>query len=236
MVPFLTNRIITEDDILALSPHLAVKRSKRARRVALRMDSANRKVNLVIPARSSLNKAYDFALQHQEWIAAKINDVPEGVPFAEGAVLPILGRDREIIMAEASGITLTDDVLIVPPGRAALNTRVRRFLKEEARATLSALAYEKAAEIGKPIKDIQVRDTKSRWGSCGPDGKLSFSWRLVFAPWESLDYVVAHEVAHLTHMNHSPDFWALCTELSTDYTTGKKWMRDNGNNLLRYGR
>lgn len=236
MVPFLTRRIITEDDILALSPHLAVKRSKRARRVALRMDSAARKVNLVIPARSSLDKAYDFALQHREWIAAKINDVPEGVPFAEGAVLPLLGRERTLVVREAPQIILENDVLIVPPGRAALNTRVRRFLKEEARATFSALAHEKAALIGKPIKDIQVRDTKSRWGSCGPDGTLSFSWRLVFAPWESLDYVVAHEVAHLIHMNHSPDFWRLCTELSPDYTTGKKWMRDNGNNLLRYGR
>ncbi|MCB1556992.1 MAG: M48 family metallopeptidase [Alphaproteobacteria bacterium] len=228
----------TESDILALSPYLEIRRSARARRLALRVDAPGRKVRLVIPARMPLYKAYDFAEKHREWIEDKIQDVPPPVPFAAGTVLPILGRPLKIDVQKAamiSKITLTDTALLVPPGRASIETRIRRFLGEEARRTLTALAQEKAAAIGKPLKSVQIRDTKSRWGSCSADGRVCFSWRLIFAPWESLDYVVAHEVAHLVHMNHGPKFWALCAELSTDYAKGKQWIKAHGADLLRYG-
>ncbi len=236
MIPLPLRINTTEEDILALSPHLIIRRSKRARRMALRMDSHAGKMNLVLPERASLNKAYDFARQHRDWIARKMSDIPAAVPFAERAVIPLLGQNREIrLSATVKTITIDGDFLFIPPGRAALNTRVKRFLREEAKQTLSALAHEKAATINKSIKNVSVRDTKSRWGSCSADGTLSFSWRLIFAPWGSLDYVVAHEVAHLTHLNHSKDFWDLCGELSTDYETGKKWIRTHGHELSRYG-
>jgi predicted metal-dependent hydrolase len=113
--------------------------------------------------------------------------------------------------------------------------RILRFLKEQARKNISELAYKKADIIDKEIKSIQIRDTKSRWGSCGQNKRLSFSWRLILSPPESLDYVVAHEVAHLVHMNHTRKFWTLCEELSYDYINGKSWMREHGNSLMRFG-
>ena len=97
------------------------------------------------------------------------------------------------------------------------------------------LVHEKAAEIGKDVTSVSLRDTKSRWGSCSSNGSISLSWRLIFAPWDAMDYVVAHEVAHLIHMNHGKDFWALCATLSANYSTGKKWMRTNGHELMCFG-
>ena len=108
-------------------------------------------------------------------------------------------------------------------------------MKRIAKKELTALAQQKAAEIGETIEKISVRDTKSRWGSCSSDGNLSFSWRLMFAPTEAFDYVVAHEVAHLVHMDHSRSFWNLCRDLSEDFIEGQYWMREHGHELMRYG-
>lgn len=124
---------------------------------------------------------------------------------------------------------------MVQAPRADIEMRLRRFLKALVREGLEKTALDKVALTGRAIKAVTVRETRSRWGSCSPDGALSFSWRLVFAPPEAFDYVVAHEVAHLVHMNHGPDFWRLCTELSTDFSTGRRWMRAHGHTLLRYG-
>ena len=93
----------------------------------------------------------------------------------------------------------------------------------------------KAERIGKRVRSVQVRDTKSRWGSCAQDGSLSFCWRLIFAPTVAFDYVVAHEVAHLSHMNHGKRFWSLCEKLSANYTAGKRWMQVHGHTLMCYG-
>jgi predicted metal-dependent hydrolase len=106
---------------------------------------------------------------------------------------------------------------------------------DEARKIIEPLAYQKAATIGKKISKIDLRDTKSRWGSCSTDKRLMLSWRLIMAPPEILDYVVAHEVAHLKHMDHSKKFWDLCYELANgDGDYARQWLKDNGNNLMRY--
>ena len=114
--------------------------------------------------------------------------------------------------------------------------RIVRFLKKLACDEMTRLANEKAALIGKPVCQVQVRDTTSRWGSCSTKGALSFSWRLVLAPAVALDYIVAHEVAHLVHMNHSARFWTLCKQLSADYAAGHHWIRNHGHTLMRYCR
>ena len=77
-------------------------------------------------------------------------------------------------------------------------------------------------------------DPKTRWGSCAPDGSMMFSWRLILAPPDVLDYVVAHEVAHRIHMNHSPKFWALCASLTADAGEAKRWLKKNGHALMAY--
>ena len=94
----------------------------------------------------------------------------------------------------------------------------------------------KAAQVERPVKRITLRDSRSRWGSCGPHATLSFSWRLVFAPPEVLDYLAAHEVAHLVHLNHGPHFWALARALCDGpIEAPQAWLKKNGEILLQYG-
>lgn len=223
-----------------INPHLELKVSKRARRMALRLDTQRRVINLVVPHRTSLSKAFDFARTHKDWIIEKLATLPAPVPFVRGAVVPVLGLDRRISVryrpdARTTDISLTRHKILVVTNKEDPSARIARFLREKAREKIEALAHEKAALIGKNIKTVQIRDTKTRWGSCATGGHLSFSWRLIFAPYAALDYVVAHEVAHLMHMNHGPKFWALCEELSLHYEAGKSWMSDHGHTLMRYG-
>jgi predicted metal-dependent hydrolase len=112
---------------------------------------------------------------------------------------------------------------------------VTDFLRHEARRELSARAGEKAQRIARRPGRISIRDTQSRWGSCSSDGDISFSWRLILAPEPVLDYVVAHEVSHLVHLDHGPRFWALVEKLAAEVAGPRRWLRRNGGALLRYG-
>ena len=133
------------------------------------------------------------------------------------------------------GVWREDGGLLVSGYAEHVERRVRDFLKAEARREMSERAFAKARQIDRPIASLTLRDTRSRWGSCTPDGALSLSWRLVLAPLEVLDYVVAHEVAHLAHMNHGQRFWALTAKLTDQVEGPQRWLRDNGARLLRYG-
>lgn len=230
---------VSETDFQAISPHLRLRTSPRAKRIALRLDTKERCINLVVPKRMRLEKAYSFAVDHQDWIEDKIALLPAPVPVQNGARISLLGRSYIIMITydpafRQTRIALDDNTINVRTNQAQPGLRIKRFIKNFARNELGKLAHAKAGEIGCDIKSVSVRDTKSRWGSCGHDGALSFSWRLIFAPYEAIDYVVAHEVAHLKHMNHSPSFWSLCARLSSDYGAGKKWMAQSGSELMAY--
>jgi len=221
-------------------PHVEVQKSKRAKRLALRVDTQKRVVNLVIPKGMSFKKAQEFAYDHENWICEQIRRFPKIVAFKHGAVLPIWGKKRVLVINydpdyEYTDIQLLATRLVVWTNRPDPTNRIERFLREEAHKTISELAHKKAKKIGKKIKSIQLRDTKSRWGRCGPDRKISFTWRLIFAPYAAMDYVVAHEIAHLKHLDHSPRFWALCEKLCEDYKKGKDWMHTQGQALMGYG-
>ncbi len=219
---------------------VTVKRSKRAKRVALRLDPIERVINLVVPSKMSLKKAYSFAQNHEDWVIKTLNNLAAPAPFTDGAIIPVFGDSITIDIEHNPNIKRTtikqsDDILMVKTYMDDPTNRITTHLKKLAQRGLADMASEKADIIGKDISSISVRDTKSRWGSCSEDGKISFSWRLIFAPYDAIDYVVAHEVAHLVHMDHSKEFWAQCRELSTDFIEGKYWMQNHGNELMRYG-
>jgi len=221
-------------------PYIMVKRSKRARRLALRLDPKARVFNLVIPTGVNLKNAQRFADEDCVCLQEALSELPSPVSFEDGSTLPILGQDRHIHIfydeaLRTTSTTLKFKELIVTTNKEDPSARIERALKRMAKKELTALAREKAAEIGRKVENVSVRDTKSRWGSCSSDGNLSFSWRLLFAPKESFDYVVAHEVAHLKHMDHSRAFWNLCRSLSDDFIAGQYWMREHGHELMRYG-
>jgi hypothetical protein len=219
---------------------VTIKRSKKARRVALRLDPVERVINLVIPERMPLKTAYNFARQHEVWVRKTLDKLPEKITFTHGAILPVFGDQVRLNIEIDPTLKRTtlkqyDDVLSIKTYQPDPTTRITSHLKKIARSGLADIASEKAGMIEKEINTVSIKDTKSRWGSCSQDGKMSFSWRLMFAPYSAVDYVVAHEVAHLIHMDHSRDFWNLCKELSFDYKNGKRWMKENGNSLMRYG-
>ncbi len=219
---------------------VTVKRSTRAKRVALRLDPVERVINLVVPKKMSLKKAYIFASAHEDWVIKTLENLAPPIAFADGAVIPVFGDSILINIEHNSELKRTtikqsDDILLVKTYMDDPTNRITAHLKKLAHKGLADMASEKAAIIGKHISSISVRDTKSRWGSCSQDGKISFSWRLIFAPYNAIDYVVAHEVAHLMYMDHSKEFWAQCRELSTNFVEGKYWMKNHGNELMRYG-
>jgi predicted metal-dependent hydrolase len=223
-----------------ISPHLDIKISPRAKRMALRLETKDRTIKLVIPKRASINSAYEFALEHADWIKKSIADLPTQIGFTHGTVIPVLGKDRTININHDStlkrtNISLNNNEILVSTNKEDASSRIKRFLINTAKKELTTLAHEKAERIDKTIQKVDVKDTVSRWGSCSHDGKISFSWRLIFAPIESLDYVVAHEVAHLAHLDHSPAFWKVCEALSDQYGKGSRWMRKNSAELMRYG-
>lgn len=216
---------------------LVFQPNKRARRIILRVDHESAGVVVVLPTRASREEGRRFALANEAWIRDRLAKLPPRVRFRDGAVIPFMGVDHLIRhRPRARGTVWRENGEIHVAGRIEhLPRRVEDWLKQQIRRDLERRALEKAELIGKRITGITIRDPKSRWASCSADGKLSFSWRLVFAPRAVIDYVVAHEVAHLREMNHGPRFWRLCESLTRDSEWAKMWMGEQGPALHRFG-
>jgi predicted metal-dependent hydrolase len=216
---------------------LRVRRNPRARRMTLSLDAASGVFRLSLPRAADLSEGLDFAAGQRRWMLARLEGLAPRVPFAAGVSLPFLGIPHRIVHAPESrrGVWREEGAIRVSGGGAHLPRRVGDFLKREARREISARAHDKAERLGRPIARLTLRDTRSRWGSCTADGGLSFSWRLILAPAEVLDYVVAHEVAHLEHHDHGPRFWRQVADLTPAVAGPKRWLRENGAGLLRYG-
>jgi predicted metal-dependent hydrolase len=218
-----------------------LRRHRQARRYTLRIQSATRQVLLTMPPRGSLKEARAFAERHGGWIAARLTRLPAPAPFAPGTVLPLRGVDHLIAhRPHARGTVWTEGegdarVLCVAGGQAHMARRIRDFLKREARRALEAASRRVAVELGVKVKRVSIRDQASRWGSCSTTGVLSYSWRLIMAPPFVLEYLAAHEVAHLVEMNHSPRFWRVVARVCSDAARAKAWLDAHGSNLHRYG-
>ncbi len=217
---------------------LVFKRDGRAQRIILRLDYGASRIVVVRPKRTSRQEAKRFVLSNRDWIAERIDQLPESIPFVHGTVFPFLGSPHRVRhRPNARGVVWCEEQEIHVAGHEEhLQRRVSDWLRLEARREIEAKARAKAEQIGKRVKRIILRDTTSRWGSCSPDGQLSFSWRLILAPRHVLDYVVSHEVAHLKEMNHGPRFWQLCRDLCRNVRAAREWLDQNGTDLYRYGR
>ena len=220
--------LITIDDLT-----IEVKVNARARRLTLRYNLKKGHFVASVPKRLSKKFILEFLTEQQDWMRKQIVIVSTQSSALENGIVMIEGIPRRIIHQEATGVhvSLTEDAIMISCRTERLPRALQRFVVQYADKLISELSYEKASRIDKRIAKVTMRDTSSRWGSCASDGSLSFSWRLIMAPYDVIDYVVAHEVAHLQHFDHSPDFWALCRELSENYTMGKHWLKINGAHL-----
>jgi predicted metal-dependent hydrolase len=219
-----------------------LRRHRQARRYTLRVVAVTREAVLTMPPRGSFREAREFAEKHGAWIAARLGRLPQIAPFAHGIVVPLRGLAHTIVHRRGvRGTVWTetdragDRLLCVAGSAEHLSRRITDYLKREAKRDLEVAVVRYAERLGVPVRRIAVRDQASRWGSCSTNGVLSFSWRLILAPRHVLDYLAAHEVAHLSEMNHSPRFWRIVGRLCSDMERAKVWLDVHGTDLHRYG-
>ncbi len=222
-----------------------IKRVASARRFTLRVRAATRDAVLTMPPRGSLTRAKMFVEGHAAWIGARLERLPVPTPFGAGAAIPFRGVMHEIahrpgqrgtVWVEAAAGAGGDLPKLCVSGAAPfVARRIQDFLIREARADLALAVTRHTATLGVKVRRMTLRDTTTRWGSCSSSGALSFSWRLVMAPPFVLDYLAAHEVAHLKHMNHSDAFWKVTGRLVPDFERAEAWLKTNGIGLMRFG-
>jgi len=216
---------------------LVVRRSKRARRLAVRIPGHDDSVELVLPPRAPESDGLAFLQSRAGWVLDRLDRLPRRIPFADGVELPLRGEPHLLCCVPGRGlpVAVNGREILVSGRKEHMARRVGDWLREEAKRQIAPLADAKAAVIGARVTRVTIRDQKSRWGSCASGGRLSFSWRLVLAPPHVMDYVVAHEVAHIAEANHSPAFWRVVDRLTADRRAGRAWLRRHGLTLHRYG-
>jgi len=220
---------------------VALRRSPQSRRFTLRVRTATRDVLMTMPARASLRAAREFAERHSAWIGVRLARLPRPVAFEPHEKAPLRGLDHTIVHRPgARGVAWVEEggsgpLICIAGERPHVPRRVADFLKREARKDIEAAVGRHAKAIGVKPRRIAVRDTVSRWGSCSSAGRLSFSWRLILAPPFVLDYLAAHEVAHMVHLNHSPKYWSLLRRICPETDRAEAWLKAHGAGLHRFG-
>ena len=216
---------------------LTVRWHPRARRIRLRLAVHERRIIVTLPLAFGVQTALETADRHHDWVQRQLLARPARVPFADAAHVPFLGEPHRICHRPdgPAEIHRVPGVIEIGGPPAELPRRTALFFRSEARRHLSAQVACHARSLRLGYGRISIRDGVTRWGSCGPSGNLAFSWRLVMAPWMVLDYVAAHEVAHLRERNHGPRFHSLVATLIADPDAARTWLRENGSELHRYG-
>jgi predicted metal-dependent hydrolase len=229
---------LRRDPLLPPEPCLVHwRRSARARRVSLRICPTEGAVIVTLPGRVGRRHGLALLTEHAGWVMQRLAALAPERPLAPGASVPIGGVEHVIRhdAARRGGAFLDGAALVVTGQPEFAARRARDFLRAEALRRIAGAARPHAEALGVVPRVIRLKDTKSRWGSCAPDGTLAFSWRLVMAPDWVMDYVVAHEVAHLREMNHSARFWALVEARTPHRQAATEWLRAKGPSLLRVG-
>lgn len=221
---------------------LKIVENDRAKRLTLRIDAGGRGLRITVPPGLGEGEVERFLDRHQGWLETRLAKLPDRPQVRPGVKIPLRGLPHLIVHEEGKRGTVTvgrdEDgapVLIVHGERRHLPRRLADFLKREAKRDIEALVAKHTASVGRKAKSVRFKDTTSRWGSCTSDGSLSFSWRIMMAPPTVIDYLVAHEVAHLKEMNHGPKFWKLCRELCPRTDEARAWLKRNGGALQAIG-
>ena len=228
--------IATESGVVSVD----LRRHPRARNYTLRISGPARAPVLTMPKRGSLGEARRFLDRHAGWLRRQIDRLPQASPIAAGGAVPLRGTPHDVRHTRGRGTVTVETngrgpTLVVSGEAAHFRRRLVDFLRREARRDVEEAVLRHADALGVTVKAICVRDQTSRWGSCSATGHLSFSWRLVMAPPFVLNYVAAHEVAHLRELNHSRRFWRLVESLCPDMSAARAWLRVHGAGLHAIG-
>ena len=223
-------KIFLEDE-----PDLEIflRQNSNSRRITLRISALDGKITITGPNYLDFTEFRKFAESKKSWLKSKRKAFEPPIFVSEGIKIPIMGTYTEISFSNVREPKKIGGILFVSKEKP-VSTQVKKYLQEIGRIHIAYMSKEFAERLGSKVHKITLRDTRSRWGSCSNDANLMFSWRLVMAPEDVLAYVVAHEVAHLKHMNHSKDFWATVEYLFGPYKKERTWLKQNGSSLHRY--
>lgn len=216
---------------------VTVVENVRATRLTLRIVPGGKALRMTIPPHVSDSQVDNFLARNRNWVAVRIDKLPQSVAASPGSLIPYLGVEHHIVHVDKlrgvveAGSFAGKPALMVPGERAHVGRKVTAYLKREARKRLDLAVARHCATLGVRAKALRITDTTSRWGSCSTTRTLSFSWRIVMAPPEVLDYLAAHEVAHLREMNHSAAFWSIVKMLCPNMERHKSWLRRQGSLL-----
>ena len=214
---------------------LKVNTSLRLKRLNLRIDHKKRMVVLSMPKLYSKRKAYDFINAHIDWIEEKLAALPKIKDFEDGEQISVFGKTLIIEHNPNFGAPkIKENILYVGGDKDFLHRRIKDYIKREAKKELFVRSNVLAKKIGCELKGVSIKDTKSRWGSCSNLKHINYNWRIALAPTEVIDYLTAHETAHLLHQDHSQDFWKTVQTLNPTYQIGKSWLEKHGNELYLY--
>lgn len=191
-----------------------------------------------MPARASVRKALGWAQGHEAWVREQMARTPQAIALRSGVTFQLEGRDTLIVWDAAAPrcVMRRDDSLIVGGPEDAVGPRVLRWLKAEAKRVLEAETRDIADRHGLAAASVGIGDPKSRWGSCASSGVIRYSWRLILCPPHVRRATVAHEVAHLLHMDHGPAFHAAHARLlGADPKPARAWLKTHGAALHHIG-
>lgn len=225
--------------LAALPVPIEIRPIRGARRMRLRYDEVRGLLKLTCPLRTSRRSALAWALDQRDWIDAQLANRLPGVPFVPGAIVPVEGQDRRLVWAPSAPRTgsLSDDALTFGGPEPGFPRRVETFLKRLALEAMSREVAEFAAVAAVKPRRVTIGDAASRWGSCSSAGSIRLSWRLILAPPTVRRYVVAHEVAHLRHLDHGAEFKGLEARLfGPGLAAAKSDLRRLGPRLRLLGR
>ena len=191
------------------------------------------------PLKTSLSYIEKAVDKRSEWINRKIAEMrsrpkPEKRQFIDGDKFFYLGQQYELQRISGHSRVFIEDKLYAPEGSAKhIQLVIERWYKKRALLVISERCKLYTEIIGNEPAAVGITSAQKRWGSCGAKKKVNFSWRLIMAPIEIIDYVVAHELAHLEHLNHSKLFWDTVRSVLPDFKNRQKWLREN-ERLLRW--
>lgn len=211
---------------------VTLRQSARAKRLSLRVSRLDGRVTLTMPQHAPLREGIAFLRSKEVWLRGHLADLRPVAKADAGGTVLLRGKAVPILAGPWKRASLTDEGLRVAEGAPA-GPQVKAILRHQARDALAVASDRYAAALGRSYSRLTIRDTRSRWGSCSAQGALMYSWRLIMAPPEVLDYVAAHEVAHLVEMNHQPAFWATVATIHPNYAAPRQWLRDHGDALHR---
>lgn len=220
------------DDLLPL----VVRRLRHARRITLRLASDGSEARVSMPEWGHTSDAIRFAEERRDWLAAQLARMAPPVQIEPGAALPYRGETLQVAWdGTATRRPILDDGTVVMGGpREAMESRLRRWLEAEALHHARADLADYCARAGHDLPRLTLSNAQRRWGSCSSGGVIRINWRLIMAPDFVRRSVVAHEVAHMTHFDHSPAFHAhLAALYEAPIAPANRWLKHEGRSLYR---